>query len=135
MVWSGTRYYGECDEDKTLAHEYCIIGGMWPPFWHETQELFGLERMFEMMYDNPFLVEAAIERIVDFDYVISKEAFEANKGLIDIFWFANDFGTQHNLIMNPEMGRKFFKPGIRKHGRSSDSPAVLNGWTILFNYV
>ena len=101
-------------EDKKLADEYCIIGGMWSPFWHETQELFGLERMFEKLYDNPSLVEAVIERVVDFNYVISREAFEANKGLIDIFWFANDFGTQHNLIMNPEMWRKFFKPGTRK---------------------
>lgn len=101
-------------EDKKAAEEYCIIGGMWSPFWHETLELFGLEKMFENMYDNPSLVEAVLERVVDFNYRLSKEAFELNKGLIDIFWFANDFGTQCNLIMHPEKWRKFFKPGTKK---------------------
>ena len=101
-------------DDTKAAEEYCIIGGMWSPFWHETLELFGLERMFELMYDNPGLVEAVLERVINFNYELSKKAFEVNSGLIDIFWFANDFGTQCNLIMNPGMWRKFFKPGTRK---------------------
>lgn len=102
------------EEDKKLAEEYCIIGGMWSPFWHETLELFGLERMFENMYDRPALVEAVIERIIDFNYTISRRAFEQNGEHIDIFWFANDFGTQCNLIMDPDMWRMFFKPGTKK---------------------
>lgn len=109
--WFDAAFTGE---DKKLAEQYCIIGGMWSPFWHETLELFGLEKMFENMYDNPALVEAVIERVIDFNYDITKEAFEVNKGLIDVFWFANDFGTQCNLIMNPQMWRKYFKPGTRK---------------------
>ena len=42
------------------------------------------------------------------------QAFEANPGLIDIFWFANDFGTQKGLMIHPRVWRKLFKPKIKQ---------------------
>ena len=109
--WFDVRFN---EQDRRLAQEYFIIGGMWSPFWHETLELLGLEKMLIDMKFNPALVEAVLERTFELDYQVSVAAFEANPGLIDMFWFANDFGTQKGLILNPAMWRKFFKERIRK---------------------
>jgi uroporphyrinogen decarboxylase len=101
-------------EDRLLSEEYFIIGGMWSPFWHDTLELLGLEKMLVDMKHNPGLVEAVLDRTFDLHYSVSVRAFGANPGLIDMFWFANDFGTQKGLIIHPEMWRKYFKQRIRK---------------------
>ncbi|MGI6114375.1 MAG: uroporphyrinogen decarboxylase family protein [Mahellales bacterium] len=102
------------EEDKRLSKDYYIIGGMWAPFWHETGDLLGFEKMLVDLYLNPALVDAVIERTFQFNYEVTHKAFEANKGLIDMFWFANDFGSQDGLLLDPKLWRKFFKPRIKK---------------------
>jgi uroporphyrinogen decarboxylase len=98
VEWFDTKFTAE---DIIKAEEYCIIGGMWSPFWHETLELFGLEKMFENMYDNPTLVEAVIEGVIDFNYCLSEEAFKKNKGLIDILGYDGRYiiAPSHDLMM------------------------------------
>jgi len=98
------------EEDKKLSEKYSILGGMWSPFWHDTMELLGLEKMFIYLLDKPAIVEAVLDRAFEFYYNVSVKTFDANPGLIDIFFFANDFGTQTGLFISPDMWRKFFKP-------------------------
>ncbi len=107
--WFDVRF---TDHDRELSRDYCIIGGMWSPFWHDTMELLGLEKMFVALKFTPGLVEAIVDKCFEFYYTLSVQAFEANPGLIDVFWFANDFGTQKGLIIDPRMWRRFFKPKI-----------------------
>ena len=102
------------EEDKRLSQEYSILGGMWSPFWHDTMELLGLEKMFIFLYDNPAVVEAVLDRTFEFYYNLSVKTFNSNPGLIDIFFFANDFGTQKGLFISPKMWRQFFKPYIKR---------------------
>lgn len=109
--WFDVRF---TEADRRLSEQYYVIGGMWSPFWHDTLELLGLEKMLVDMKANPAVVEAVLERTFAMHYEVSVRAFEANPRLIDMFWFANDFGTQKGLIMHPEMWRKFFKPRIKK---------------------
>ena len=101
-------------EDRQLSKQYCIIGGMWSPFWHDTMELLGEEKLLVDLYYNPSMVEAVLEHTLNFYYEVTVAAFEANPRLIDLFWFANDFGTQKGLIMSPEMWRQFFKPRMKR---------------------
>jgi uroporphyrinogen decarboxylase len=101
------------EEDKKFSQEYSIMGGMWSPFWHDTMELLGLEKMFVDLYDRPELVEAVLDKTFELHYEVSVKTFEANPGLIDIFFFANDFGTKRNLFIAPKMWRKYFKPRIK----------------------
>lgn len=102
------------EADKELSNSYCIIGGMWSPFWHDAMELLGLEKMFIALKFDQALVEAVVDRAFDFYYTVSVQAFEANPGLIDIFWFANDFGTKKNLFIDPRLWRQLFKPKMKK---------------------
>ncbi|NJD04804.1 MAG: hypothetical protein FIA99_19890 [Ruminiclostridium sp.] len=101
-------------QEIKLAEDYFIIGGMWAPFFHDVTEFLGMEKCFIDMYLNPGLVEAVTEKIFNYYYGLSEKAFEENKGLIDMFFFGNDFGSQRGLLCSPEMWRNFFKPGIEK---------------------
>lgn len=94
--------------------QYCMVGGEWAPFFHDVSELFGMEQMFLLMYDNPVLVEAAIEKCVAFYYDISKKSFDLAGNKIDLFFFGNDFGTQKDLVCSPELWQKFFGKHIQR---------------------
>ena len=59
--------------DFTDAYSYMdnhqdkmIFTGMWSPFFHIMADFFGMENYFCLMYENPKLIEAATEKIVDF---------------------------------------------------------------------
>ena len=66
------------------------------------------------MYEAPEIVEAVTEHVVDF-YVQANEKFFAGLGdRADVMFFGNDFGTQLDLFISPEMFRKFVLPGFKK---------------------
>ena len=102
------------DEDLKNTNGYCVIGGSWAPFFHDSMELMGMERFFIEMYMEPELVDAIVEKTFGFYYEVSKRMFEANPGVIDFHFFGNDFGSQRALLFAPEKWRKFFKPRIAK---------------------
>jgi uroporphyrinogen decarboxylase len=60
------------------------------------------------------LAQALIEKCFNVYYEIDRRVFEANPGLIDMYFIGNDFGSQRDLLMSPEMWRRFFKPYIKK---------------------
>ncbi len=94
--------------------EHCVIGGMWAPFFHDSAELMGMEQFFVEMHLNPEIVEAIIEKCFNFYYEINRRTFESNPGIIDFYFFGNDFGSQRGLLISPDMWRKFYKPHIIK---------------------
>lgn len=102
-------------EDEIKAMEgYCVIGGAWSPFFHDSAELLGMEKYLMDMYFNPEMVDCLIGKCFDFYYELTKRMFEKNPGIIDFHFFGNDFGTQRAMMFSPEMWTKFFKPRVRK---------------------
>jgi len=101
-------------EEQHLCRDYCVIGGMWSPFFHDVTELMGMEKCYIDMCFNPKLVEALIERVFLFYYNITERTFQANPGCVDLFFFGNDFGSQRGLLCSPEMWRRFFKPYLKQ---------------------
>ena len=102
------------EQDKKLSEEYAIIGGDWSPFWHDAMDLMTLEKMFMDLITDPDLVMAVVNKCFDFHYEITQKCFEQYAEYVDIFWFANDLGTKCNLLIDPEMWRKYFKPLQKK---------------------
>ncbi len=91
-----------------------VFTGMWAPFFHIVADFFGMENYFINMYENPALVEAATERIVDY-YVAANELFFAGLGnRADTMFFGNDFGTQLDLFISPENFKKFVLPSLKR---------------------
>jgi uroporphyrinogen decarboxylase len=101
-------------EQEEWAKDYCVIGGTWAPFFHDSIELMDMEEFFIKLYTHPAVAEAIIERCFEFYYELDRLVFEANPGKIDMYFIGNDFGSQRALLISPDMWRQFYKPRIAK---------------------
>lgn len=97
-------------EEKWLSQKYAIIGGEWAPFWHEAMELLGMEKFLMDFYLNPELVTYLLEECLELHLEINERLFKEYAKYIDVYWFANDYGTNNKLIINPDVWRKYLKP-------------------------
>jgi uroporphyrinogen decarboxylase len=104
--WYHVKLIGE---QLAWAKDYCLIGGYWSSIFHDATELLDMEIFFMSMYSDEALVFAVLEKCFTFYYELDRRVFEANPGTIDMYFIANDFGTQQILFMSPGMRRKFFK--------------------------
>lgn len=100
--------------EEITSKGIAVFGGMWSMFFHIVSDFFGLENYLVKMYTNPDVVEAVTERVVDFYLEANRRFFEAASMKIDAFFLGNDFGSQENLLMSPELFRKFVLPGFKK---------------------
>jgi uroporphyrinogen decarboxylase len=73
-----------------------------------------MEKAMEHIILDPKLIEAATAHIEDFYLDYYKRGFERIKGKVDFFSMGDDFATQRDLMISPEIWRKFFKPVYRK---------------------
>lgn len=91
-----------------------VFTGMWACFYHILCDFFGMENYFMHMHENPAVIEAATEHMVDY-YAEMNERFLSGLGdRADIIFFGNDFGTQLDLMISPEHFRKFILPSIKR---------------------
>lgn len=105
-----TDIYAQIDKFQ----DKMIFTGMWCPFFHLVADFFGMENYFIKMYEEPEIVEAVTERVVDY-YVAANEKFFAGLGdRADVMFFGNDFGTQLDLFVSPELFRKFVLPSFKR---------------------
>ena len=94
--------------------EYAILGGDWAPFWHDAIDLLGMENLYMKMYDEPELVDALMQHLVDYYWTVSRRIFEAAADVIDIFFIGNDFGSQTGPLLGPELFERFILPHLRR---------------------
>lgn len=102
------------DQQAVWAKDYCLIGGTWSPFFHDSVELTGMEKFFMDMYLNPAFAQAVVEKCFAFYHELDQRTFEKHGDIIDMYFIGNDFGTQRQLLMAPDMWRKFYKPYLKK---------------------
>lgn len=102
------------DDELRKVKDFCVMSGTGSPFFHDTIELMGMEKFMLRMYDNPAMIEALIERCVDFYFEMNRRFYEVNQGAFDFVMWHNDFGSQNALLMSPTHWRKFFKPQLLK---------------------
>ncbi|MCM8769104.1 MAG: hypothetical protein NC911_05450 [Candidatus Omnitrophica bacterium] len=103
--------YGECQKYHPV---YATYGAPWSPFFHEVGWLIGQENLFIWMYTKPEVVQLIIQRIVDFETKATEKFLTACRGLLDITYFGNDFGTQRGLVISPEHWEKFFRRPLKQ---------------------
>ena len=94
--------------------EYAVLGGAWSPFWHDLIDLLGMENMYLKMYDEPELVDALLEHVVDFYAAVSQNVFDAAADAIDIFFIGNDFGSRMGSLLSEEMFRRFILSHLKR---------------------
>jgi uroporphyrinogen decarboxylase len=93
---------------------FALLGGDWSPYYHDAIDLLGMERLMTAMIDDPPLVEAVLDRVLDYYVAVSRRIFEAAADALDVFFIGNDFGTQCGPIVGEKLFRRFFLPPLKR---------------------
>ena len=99
---------------RSYNGQFAILGGDWSPFWHDAIDLLGMENMYMKMYDQPELVDAVMQRLVDYYVAVSQRIFDAAAEVIDIFFIGNDFGGQTGPLLGVDMFQRFILPHLKR---------------------
>jgi uroporphyrinogen decarboxylase len=88
--------------------------GFWTCFYHNVMDMFGMENYLVKMYENPAVVHAVTDHICQYYYEANEAFFAAAGDEADAFFFGNDFGTQLDCIISPQLFDQFVMPWFRK---------------------
>ena len=94
--------------------QYAILGGEWCPFFHDLLDLLGMEDALMMMYEEPEVVHAVLDHLVDYYYECNRRIFEAAGDVIDIAFMGNDLGSQTGPLISVPLFEEFFVPRFKK---------------------
>lgn len=114
--WPNPKYlnFDDCLRDLEEAGDVYRMSGFWTCFYHNLMDLFGMEEYMMKLHTHPEVIEAATDRVCQFYYDANELFFVRSKGLVDGFFFGNDFGTQMSLIFSPKHFRRFVMPWFRQ---------------------
>jgi uroporphyrinogen decarboxylase len=101
-------------EAERWGGRYAVLGGEWSPFFHDAIDLLGMERLLVGMYEEPDVVEAVLDHVLDFYFQASRRTFDAAGPSIDVFFIGNDFGTTTGPVVGEGLFRRFLLPRLRK---------------------
>jgi uroporphyrinogen decarboxylase len=101
-------------EDCRGWEDKAVIGGPWAVVYTDSSELIGPEEFLLKLHTNPEIIEEIQRRVADFYFDVATRFFEAADGLLDIFFFGDDFGGQNGLQMSPATWRRFMKPNLKR---------------------
>jgi uroporphyrinogen decarboxylase len=125
LNWPDADYYDfsrfETAANMAKNHGIPIISGAWAPFYHNVAGMFGMENYFVKMHTDPDLVTAVTERVVNFYLAMNEILFGKYASEISASFFGNDYGTQLDLMISPEMFRKFIMPYQKKISEQAKS--------------
>ena len=95
--WAKTQYTVE-ESGKPHAQS-TRNGGPWLPYICSAFNLFGIDETLVRMKTEPTIIEATLDQIEAFVYEFSRRMLEATRGLVDIFYFGDDFATQRSMLL------------------------------------
>ena len=72
--------------------------------------LFGFERIFQAMVENPELVHALLAQVTDVITAQLRGALEAADGQLDLVFTGDDIAGQQGLLLSLDMWEEFIKP-------------------------
>ncbi len=119
-MWDYDQYAQDC----ARFEEYAVLGGAWGWFFDAACDLVGMEHWFLLLYDNPTLAHAILEKITSFFEDCSEIMFQKAGKHIDICFTGDDYGFQRGPMMSAAMFDEFVKPYAqriynvgRRHGK------------------
>ena len=101
-------------EAQAWGGRYAILGGDWSPFWHDAIDLLGMENLYLKMYDEPRLVDAVMQHLVDYYATVSQRIFDAAGDAVDILFIGNDLGGQTGPLLGEPLFRRFVLPHLTR---------------------
>ena len=86
----------------------------WGSIFGESYRLMGMDNFMMAMAINEAVAESVVAHVTDYFPEVDRRLFTECRGLIDLSFHGNDFGTQRSLLFSREMFRRFFAPNIRR---------------------
>lgn len=96
---------------KNKEKEVFCFGAIGFTLFERAWTLMGMENLLIAMIEEPELVHALLDKIVQFDERVMNIMMEYP---FDGFHFGDDWGQQRGLIMGPTHWRTFIKPRMKK---------------------
>lgn len=81
--------------------------------FHQLTYLFGMEKAMMHLVERPDLIQAAIDKIMEFFIAYYDRLFTAAEGMLDFLFYKDDFGGQQNLLISKPMFNQYFAPNLR----------------------
>ncbi len=104
-----------CHLDKFLqdnGHLFTIVSLDFGLLFERAWYLRGMTNLLMDFHNNPSFVEDLLDSLVDY-YVRSIEIISIYQE-IDAVCLIDDYGIQQNMVMAPDMWRRFFKPRLAR---------------------
>lgn len=96
--------------DAATLNGMGVASGTWSCFFHVVADFFGMENYFIKMYTDPDVVTAVTERVVSFYLDANQRVYDRLGAKIDTLFLGNDFGSQLDLLISPDLFKKFVLP-------------------------
>lgn len=109
------------DFDFSPLHYECeshsgrvIIGGFWTGIMGDSYRLLGFENFLLNTALNPKLAKTLVDKITEVYLELNHAVFSELKGKMDVWYFGNDFGSQHGMLLSPETWHRLFFYNIKE---------------------
>ncbi len=86
----------------------------WSAHFQDACAAFGMETALVKMMTEPEMFKAVIDRIIEFYLQANEIFYEATKGKLTAVLIGNDFGSQQNLMLSPDLIRDLVFPGTKQ---------------------
>lgn len=99
----------EINSDPDRMNKY-LYTGIFMILWERMHSLHGFENcMMDLMDDTPEIHELA-DRILEYDIAVVRNMYRICGDSIQGFRFSEDWGTEDDLMISPDLFRHFFLP-------------------------
>ena len=112
---------------KKYGNDYAVVADLETVFFETSWYLVGMEKLLTDMALGEKYIPVLFDKIMEINVAIGKKLIEMGA---DILWTGDDFGSQHGMLINPDMWRMYFKPRIKEMFQEfrSVNPDVKIAW-------
>jgi uroporphyrinogen decarboxylase len=105
-----TRFTSALQTIKEYGENYAVVADLETSIFETSWYLTGLEKFLMDMMLEPEYLNPLLDKVMEINLFTGKELIKAGA---DIIWAGDDFGSQNNMIMDPDLWRSLFKPRIK----------------------
>jgi uroporphyrinogen decarboxylase len=89
-----------------------LVGGIHINFLYERLRcLMGMDNFLIALHEDPDRVQVVLDRVADYGFVCLRRLLDLG---VDVIHIPEDLGTARDLIMSPEMFRRFIMPAYER---------------------
>ena len=99
-------------QHRSRDYPLVVIADRWGGLFGALRNLVGVERLCELFYDDPRLVEEMMDADAEFLIAMLEQLLQETD--IDVFGFWEDMAYRTSTLISPKMARRFMLPRYRR---------------------